>query len=333
MSLRPDMRALRYHSFGQPADVLRLDDLPVPSPGPGEALVRLTHRTINPADLLKIRARYALLPSLPATGGKEGVGIVERVGAGVTGLKIGQRVVSLGGGPTWQEFLSAPAQRLLPVPPSVSDEAAAQLYVNPLTAWLLLDALPDARPGDALVLTAGASAVARCAMQLGRRRGLRTVALVRGDTHADALRALGAEVLVASTNDETTRAQLRALVGPEGAVGVFDALAGDAGALALSALRPGGSHLVYGGLSGRPLPVGIGSLIFRDIQVRGIWLTRWAERVAAETVAQAAGELVALLPSGELTLPAEASYDLSDFHAALEHVERPGRGGKVLLTG
>ena len=327
------MRALRFHAFGPPAERLQLDDLPAPSPGPGEVRVRLTHRSINPADLLTIRGRYEQRPALPAVAGNEGVGVVDAVGEGVAGLAVGQRVVPLGAGPTWQELLIAPPERLLPVPDAVPDDAAAQLYVNPLTAWLLLRAVPEATEGDALVLTAGASAVARCAIQLGRRRGLRPIAIIRDSLHTDALRALGAEVLVADADDEDSRTRLRDLVGPEGARAAFDAVMGEAGALALSSLRRGGVHLVYGGLSGAPLPVDSGTLIYRDVRVQGVWRTHWATESPLDEVRRAVGALAGLAAEGALDLPVEARYDLADGREAVQHAVAPGRLGKVLLTG
>src|SRR5690554_820190 len=135
------MRALRYHAFGKPADVLRLDDVPTPEPGPGEVRVRLTHRPINPADLHTVLGRYGNLPALPAVGGHEGVGRVEQVGESVTGLGVGQRVVPLGVEGTWREQVVVGAGDLFAVPDEVADEDAAQLFVNPLTAWLMLEQL------------------------------------------------------------------------------------------------------------------------------------------------------------------------------------------------
>jgi NADPH:quinone reductase-like Zn-dependent oxidoreductase len=327
------MRALRHHAFGPPEAVLQLDEVPAPEPGPGEARVRLTHRGINPADLLTIRGRYGQRPALPAVGGVEGVGVVDALGEGVTAPALGQRVVPLGAEPTWQEYLVAPPGRLLPVPDVVPDEAAAQLYVNPLTAWLLLETVDAFAPGDALVLTAGASAVARCTIPLAVRRGLRPVAVVRDGAHAHALRALGAEVLVADADGADARARLRALVGPDGARAAFDAVMGEAGALALSALRRGGLHVVYGGLSGQPLPVDAGALIYRDAHVRGVWRTRWAAEAPLAEVRRAVSALADLAAEGVLMLPVEATYDLADGRTAVRHAAAPGRLGKVLLSG
>ena len=268
------MRALRFHRHGPPAEVLRLDDVPTPEPGPGQVRVRLTHRSLNPADLAAVKGSYGRLPDLPASGGNEGVGVIDALGDGVDGLARGQRVVKLGEAPTWQEAVVLDAEDALPVPDALSDEAAAQLFVNPLTAWLLLEA-SGVTEGDTLVQSAGASAVARVATEMAVARGARVVSVVRRGEHADKLRALGAEVVVASENTPEAREALREAVGRSGARAAFDPVCGEAGALLLSALADRGVHLVYGALSGQPLAVSPRDLIYKQITVRGVWRTRW----------------------------------------------------------
>jgi NADPH:quinone reductase-like Zn-dependent oxidoreductase len=334
------MRALRFHRFGPPAEVLRIDDLPTPEPGPGEVRVRLTHRSINPADLHTVRGRYGRLPALPAVGGNEGVGVVDALGAGVEGLAEGQRVVPLAAGPTWQESLLARPDDLLPVPDAVPDAAAAQLFVNPLTAWLLLAAAPALRPGDTVAQTAGASAVGRLVTQLAARRGLRVVSLVRSGEHAEALRALGAGVVVTGDVDtgdrevtEAARRAVAAAVGDAGARAAFDGVAGAAGGLLAGALADGGTLVVYGALSGKPVPVPTGALIYRAAVVRGVWRTRWFAEAPRAGSRAALEALMAEVAAGALALPVEATYDLADAAAAVAHAEARGRLGKVLLTG
>ena len=334
------MRALRFHRFGPPAEVLRIDDLPTPAPGPGEVRLRLTHRSINPADLLTVRGRYGRLPELPAVGGNEGVGVVEAVGPGVEGVSEGQHVVPLAAGPTWQEALVARAEDLLPVPDAVPDEAAAQLFVNPLTAWLLLEAAPALRPGDTVAQTAGASAVGRLVTQLAVRRGLRVLSLVRSGEHADALRTLGAEPVVTGDVDggdreaaEAARRAVREAVGDAVARAAFDGVAGAAGGLLADALADGGTLVVYGALSGRPVPVPTSALIYRRAVVRGVWRTRWfAEAPRAES-RRALAALLDEMAAGALDLPVEATYDLADAADAAAHAQARGRLGKVLFTG
>lgn len=326
------MRALRFHEHGRPADVLRLDDVPTPEPGRGEVRVRLTHRTVNPADLSLVRGTYGRSRDLPAVGGNEGVGRVEAVGEGASGVAVGDRVVKLGEAPTWQESVVVSADDVYPVPDGLADESAAQLFVNPLTAWLLLQTAPLS-PGDVLVQTAGASAVARVAAQLAVRRGARAVAVVRSGEHADRLRTLGAEPVVADDDTPETRAALQDAVGSRGAAAVFDPVAGGAGALALSSLREGGTHVVYGALSGQPLAVPPAALIYRDVTVRGVWRTQWASRAPRPALRAALDDLAQLAVEGAFALPVEATFDLSDGAEAARAAQSRGRWGKVLLTG
>src|SRR5207249_9394608 len=133
-------------AFGDPADVLTIEELPTPEPGPGQALVRMQVRPINPSDLFTIRGRYGVLPQLPATPGLEGAGVVAALGAGVNQLQIGQMVVPLGSG-TWQEYLVADADAHLAVPRGLDERAAAMLLANPTSAWLLLHEVLRVAPG------------------------------------------------------------------------------------------------------------------------------------------------------------------------------------------
>jgi NADPH:quinone reductase-like Zn-dependent oxidoreductase len=326
------MRALRFHRHGPPAEALQLDDVPTPEPGPGEVRVRLTHRSVNPADLSMVRGTYGRSRDLPAIGGNEGVGVIDAVGEGVEAGRLGQRVVKLGEAPTWQEWVVLPADQTVPVPDTLSDEAAAQLFVNPLTAWLLHDAVA-LHAGDVLVQTAGASAVARVAAQLAVRRGAHPVAIVRRESYREPLEAIGVRVVAVDENTNATRAALRDAVGERGAKAVFDPVAGATGALATSALMEGGTHVVYGALSGEPLPVSPAALIYRDVRVRGLWRTQWASRTKPSAIRDALSSLAALVVEGAITLPVAGSFDLGDAAEAVRAATSHGRWGKVLLTG
>ncbi len=326
------MRALRFHRHGPPAEVLQLDDVPTPEPGPGEVRVRLTHRSVNPADLSMVRGTYGRARDLPAVGGNEGVGTIDAVGEGVEAGRLGQRVVKLGEAPTWQEAVVLPADQAVPVPDALADEAAAQLFVNPLTAWLLHEAV-SLHAGDVVVQTAGASAVARIAARLAVRRGAHPVAIVRRESHRAPLEAIGVRVVVAEGNTKAARAALREAVGEGGAKAVFDPVAGETGALATSALAEGGTHVVYGALSGEPLPVSPAALIYRDVRVRGLWRTQWASRAKPTAIRDALSALAGLAVEGAITLPVAGSFDLGDAAEAVRAATSHGRWGKVLLTG
>src|SRR5205807_7978630 len=116
------MKSVRFDQFGEPSDVLHIVDLPKPEPGKGEVLVRMLARPINPSDLLTVRGLYGALPQLPSTPGLEGAGVIESIGPDVQGVQAGQRVILLRTPGTWQEYLIAKANSLIPVPDSISDE-------------------------------------------------------------------------------------------------------------------------------------------------------------------------------------------------------------------
>ncbi|MEL7168549.1 MAG: zinc-dependent alcohol dehydrogenase family protein [Bacteroidota bacterium] len=335
------MRALRFHTTGRPADVLHLDTLPDPEPSPGEVRVRLTHRPVNPADLLEVRGRYGTAPDLPAVAGHEGFGVVDRLGAGVPQEALGQRVVALDAGPTWQTHLVARPGGLFAVPDGIPDETAAQLFVNPLTAWLLVehvgqqqhDALAE---GAWLVQSAGATTVGRLVVQLARHAGARSVSLVRRDSDVALLEALGADAVLVVPDGFDARAvrgQIRTVTGRAPIRLGIDAVGGATGALVASALGEGGVLLSYGVLSGQPLPLDIGRVIFRGLTVQGVWRTRWFETAPPAVSRTALVYLADLIARGVLTLPVAGTYELAEIDAALAHQAQPGRRGKVLLTG
>lgn len=326
------MRAIRFSQFGPPAEVLRLEDTPLPQATAGQVRLRLTHRPINPSDLLTVSGEYGRLPDLPATPGLEGVGLVEALGEGVGGWQLGDRIIPLGVSGTWREYAVVDASRLLPVADAVSDATAAQFVVNPVTAWVMLEEELKLEPGDWVLQTAAGSTLGRLVIQLGRLRGYRTINLVRRPEQVDELLELGADA-VFCTAEAGVAERVRELTAGRGVKGALEAVGGEAGALALRALQPGGMMLVYGMLGREPLPLHTGEMLFRGLTARGFWLTHWFRQTPPAHVAATLATLMQLMADGHLLPPVEAEYDLANFREAIAHAERPGRRGKVLLTG
>lgn len=328
------MRALRFNRAGEPLDVLRLDDVPIPTPGPGEVRVRITHRPINPSDLLTVRGVYPIQPTLPGSPGLEGVGVVDALGDGVINLARGQRVISLAGVPgTWAEQLVIPAERALPVPDAVNDQVAAQVLVNPVTAWAMLhDELALAK-GDWVLQTAAGSTLGRLVIQLARHRGIHTINVVRRRAQVQPLLDAGADAVVCTENESLVD-RVRAITGGKGVRGAIDAVSGPEGADVARCLAPGGTMLTMGVLGGATLgPIDAGDLLFKGASIRGFWLTNWFMRQTPESVGHALTEVLTLLATGVMKPDVAAEYDLADFREAIAHAERPGRNGKVLLRG
>lgn len=327
------MRAVRFSSFGNPEDVLQVQDIPRPGLARSDALIRMAARPINPSDLLTIRGRYGALPALPATPGWEGAGAVEAAGAEVDASLVGHRVVLLGGQGTWQELLAAPAETVVTVPVGVPDEVAAQAVINPLSVWAMLEEL-SAAPGEWLVQTAAASALGRLVIQLARRRGLRTINLVRRAEQAKEIEALSPDVVIVG-EDDSLLDQVNAATGSDGVGFALDAVGGRLGGLVLRSLRRGGTMLVHGSLAHpEPLPVPMGRLLTRSLTVRGFWVNAWRDHTPLAAQKEAITKILAMVEAGDLRLAeVEARFDLGDVRQAVQLAAQPGRTGKVLLTG
>jgi NADPH:quinone reductase-like Zn-dependent oxidoreductase len=326
------MQSVRFHEFGNPAEVLRVEDVPRPEPGAGQVLVRMRARPINPSDLLTVRGLYGALPVPPATPGLEGTGEVAELGEGVTHLRAGQRVIPLGVAGTWQEFIVAPAAQLIPVPDRVNDRTAAQFVVNPLTAWIMTVEELDLQPGEWLLQTAAGSTLGRVVLQIAKQHGFKTINVVRRREQAEELKALGADEVIC-TDEEDIPERVREIAGKEGLHKAIDAVGGETGAAVVRALGRGGVMLVYGLLSGSPMPLDGGRMIFASTTVRGFWLGDWMRSAPPERQQAVTAEMLRSMATQEIVPPVEAAYPLSEILAAVEHSERPGRSGKVLLVG
>ena len=326
------MRSLIFHRFGDPSEVLTLEEVPTPEPGPGQVRVRLGARSINPSDVLTVRGQYGRRPKLPATPGYEAAGTIDAIGPGVADWTVGQRVIPLGVEGTWQEAIIAPETALMATPEGLPDKIACQLLANPLTAHLLLFELLDARAGDWVVQTAAGSTLGQLMIQLAKLNGINLINIIRSRRGVDALKTAGAEHIIV-TEDEDMAARFAEITGRTPIIKAVDAVAGETGGKLANALGFGATLIVYGALSMAPIPLDAGRLIFRGLTVKGFWLSDWFRTVTRETRDRTLGEVAKLLATGQLVPPVEAEYDLADAHAAIAHSERPGRTGKIVLVG
>jgi NADPH:quinone reductase-like Zn-dependent oxidoreductase len=314
--------AVRLHRFGAEPVV---ETVPLPEPGPGEVLVRMRLAPINPADLNVIAGSYGRLPDLPATLGNEGLGEVLLGGPGAT-LSPGTLVRPLDGLGTWTTQLIAPERRLLVLPTGLPDDQAAQLTVNPGTAWAILDAFGPFAPGTAIAVNAALSGVGRALIALGRQRGLRILAVVRREAALAEALALGATAAVLEGREAAK--ELRA----HGPVQLALNQVGGDSALSLGkALAPGGTLVTIGALGRQPLSMANGPLIFGELHLAGFWVSRWYERTPAGRLGTMIAELAELVRGGGLHLPVAGTFALAGIAPALACAGAPGRQGKVLL--
>lgn len=324
------MLSVKFSRFGKPEEVLEVQEVETPSPKAGEVLVKMTARPINPSDLLTVAGLYGRLPKLPATAGYEGAGVVEKLGEGVTGLQVGQRVIPLGVVGTWQEYIIASPLQLLPTPDSLSDALAAQFVVNPLTAWIMVTDELELGENDWLLQTAAGSALGQMVIQISKLKGFKTINVVRRRDQGEELKKLGGDEVVCTTDEDLVTKVMEITEG-KGVKAVIDAVGGKVGGDVLRTLASGGTMLVYGLLSMEPTPMDAGFMIFKTATVKGFWLSEWLARSSENSIA-VMKELLTLMAQGKIAPPVEATYPLDQIVEAVKHAERAGRNGKVLLT-
>ncbi len=311
------MKALIHDRFGEPADVIRLADVPAPEAGVPNAVVRVLLSPIHNHDLATIRGTYGYKPELPAVGGSEFLGEYE-----------GTRVTATGHG-AWAQEVVVPRATLVPVPDAIPDESAAQLLAMPLSAVVLFEELRVGK-GDWIAQNAASGAVGRIVMRLAQDAGVNIVNLVRSESSARELQTLGAKHTV-DTSDPQWMRQARELTGGEGFARIVDSVAGPQTLELQRLLAPFGELTIFGGLSGAAVKLDPSLMISLECTVRGFWMTSWMRRASQDARTQAAQRVFAMALGGTLPLPVAGVYPLERCAEALRAAETPGRGGKVLL--
>lgn len=321
------MKAVQFERAGIPAHILKVVELPLPEPQVGEIRVKVIASPINPSDYMFVQGLYGIRPVLPSRAGFEGVGTIDACGEGVD-MPIGTRVsfTSIG---AWGEYAIAQAKTAIPVPAEMSDEAAAQLFVNPFTAYaMVLDS--GVQAGEWLMLTAAGSAFGKMVIQVCKRKGIKTIGTVRRPNMIADLKALGANEII-DTSTESVSRRVKEITGGVGVKCILEAVAGKTAAEVLPCLAQGGTMSVYGSLSVEDMPINAGLLIFKEINLKGFWLTPWLKTAKPEHRNEVFSEVIKLLSSGEISLPVEAKYGLNDVVEAIAHNQAEGRTGKILI--
>ena len=329
------MKAVVFENYGEPDQVLQIREIAQTEPGPNQVRVRMLASPINPSDILLIRGSYGQAAQLPISPGFEGVGVIDAVGPGlfkiVRGLRLGRRVAVLGGtNGNWRESVVLPARLAVPIPSDIPDDQAASYFVNPATVVAMVRRVLGVRQGDWLLQTAAASALGKMVIRLGKHQGFRTINIVRRPDQVDELRRLGGDEII-TTNQENVTERVKAITLGKGVPFAVDAVGGAMGLSAAESLGQRGRLLVYGALSGEPIPVSSRLLIGGQKRIEGFWLAEWARAQGPLSMLRLFREIASLMRAGILITPIQASYPLADVHTAVREAEKSGRTGKILL--
>lgn len=323
-------KAVVHERYGTPREVLRVVDEPAAEPGPGEVIVRMQAAAMHIADLRTIAGAATFRLPLPRTPGFEGVGEVVRVGEGVVEPRIGERVFPALGSGTFREEVRCAAHDCLPAPAGDALQLSL-LTVNGPTAWVLLEDFAALSAGDWLVQNAANSSCGRYLIRLARRKGLRTINVVRRAEMIEELRALGGDIVLLDGDDLAAR--VRAAAGDAPIRLGVDAVAGPATQRIAECLAADSPLVSYGAMSGQRCELDFYLMFRQGIVLHGLSFVRQLRRRTPVEVRGIYAQLAALMASGELVARIAAVYPLESVIEACEHAAMTGseRDGKVVI--
>ncbi|CAL8339541.1 unnamed protein product [Gadus morhua 'NCC'] len=329
--------ALMFRRHGEPSQVVELETLELPSVGANDVLVRMLAAPINPADINMVQGTYAFLPELPAVGGNEGVAQVVEVGCQVTTLKPGDWVIPKDAGlGTWRTAAVVSENSLIQLPSDIPLLSAATLSVNPCTALRMLSDFEELQAGDTVIQNAANSGVGQAVIQIAAARGLTTINIVRDRPQfnqlSDRLKAMGASHVITEEALRLPPMQELFKTCPKPKL-ALNGVGGKSATELLRHLEHGGTMVTYGGMSKRPVTIPVGALIFKDVKVRGFWVTKWKANHAHDEkpFIDMLDELCTLIRQGKLTAPVCNQVELGDHRRALEAAMEPYASAKQIL--
>ncbi|KAK2577489.1 hypothetical protein KPH14_003586 [Odynerus spinipes] len=266
--------------YGEPVKVLHITEEAISKPSENQVAVKWLLAPVNPADINTIQGKYPSKPPLPATPGNEGVGEIIEVGGQVTNLCVGDKVVPNGTNlGTWRTHAIYEPEDLLKIPKEIGIVEASMMNVNPCTAYRMLKDFVCLKPGDTIIQNGGNSAVGLMVIQLCKIWNYRTVNVIRDRPNLqelkDQLIAIGAdEVLTESEIRKTQIFKSQKLPQPKLAL---NCISGQSATEIMRHLMHGGLMVTYGGMSREPVTVPPSALIFKDITLKGFWMTAWTK--------------------------------------------------------
>jgi NADPH2:quinone reductase len=319
--------AIRIHSYGGP-DVLKWEAVEVGDPGPGQ--VRLRHTAVG-LNFIDVYERTGLYPgALPSGLGREAAGVVEAIGAGVSELKVGDRVAyTLGVAGSYAEQRLAPVERLVKVPDSINDQTAAAIMLKGLTARALLRRTYRVQSGDAIVVHAAAGGVGLLLVQWAKHLGARVIGIVGNEAKAKLVKEHGADLVLLDTDDWVTA--VRDFTQKQGVAVVYDSVGQATFMRSLDCLKPLGMMVTFGNASGPVAPFAPLELAKRG----SLFVTRptlFHYIATRAELQEAAQELFAVVAKGAVKVHIGQTYALRDVAQAHRDLEaRRTTGATILL--
>ena len=321
------MKAMRVTKAGDP-NVLQLENLPTPKPGPGEALVRNHTIGVNFADIYMRNGSARVPVPFPFTPGIEGAGVVESVGEGVTEVKPGDRVAYAGGPGSYAEYHIAKAMQLAPLPAEFSFDQAAAVMLQGCTAHYLLHEYYPIRRGSTVLVHAAAGGMGRLLIQWLKHMGATAIGTVSTDEKAQVAREAGADHVILYTKQDFVE-EAKKITGGKGVDYIIDGVGKTTFSKNYDALRPRGWATVFGMASGPADPMVPNSLMARALTISGGSLFNFL--TTREEVLRRANDVFTGVREGWLKIRVFRTLPLDQAAEAHRLLESRATTGKLLL--
>lgn len=317
------MRAMQVTELGQP---LEMRDVATPEPAAGEVLVRIQTCGLNFGDLLIVKGTYQEKPALPATIGMEMCGVIEAVGADVTGLSVGQRVAAYSGFGGLADYAALPAEICVPIPDVMTAVDAAAFLIAYGTSHVGLDYKAHLKPGERLLVLGASGGVGLTAVELGKLMGAEVIACARGAEKLAIAKTAGADHLLDS-DDADLRTAVKALGGADV---VYDPVGGKLFDAALRACNPEARLLPLGFASGTVPQIPANILLVKNLTVLGFYWGGYT-RVNPKVLTDSFEVLFDWYAQGKLKPHVSHVLPLEDANAGLELLRSRQATGKVVI--
>jgi NADPH2:quinone reductase len=321
------MKAILVHHTGGPEE-LNYEEVDIPKPAPGQALVKITASGVNFIDVYQRTGLYKL--PIPFTLGQEAAGVIEALGEGVTGFQVGDRVAYTSVVGAYAEYSAVPAKMLVKVPKGIDLTVAAGAMLQGMTAHYLTHSTFPLKKGDTALVHAAAGGAGLLIVQMAKALGANVIGTMSTEAKAEIARKAGAdETILYTTQDFET--EVKRITDGKGVDVVYDSVGATTFLKSLNCIRPRGMMVTFGQSSG---PVGpIDPLLLS--QRGSLFLTRptLAFHIATpEELAWRAGDLLNGIASGKLNIHIEKTYKLADVQQAHRDLESRQTTGKLVLT-
>ncbi|GGR63454.1 NADPH2:quinone reductase [Nocardioides luteus] len=299
------MKAWRIGSLGEPKDVMQLEEVADPTPGPGQLVVKVLASPANFPDVLMARGLYQVKPELPFTAGVELCGEVVALGEGVStgstsGLQVGDRVIGGAALPYggFGELALMDAATTFPAPEALTDAEASSLYIGYQTGWFALHRRAHIQPGETLLVHAAAGGVGSAAIQLGKAAGATVIGVVGGPEKAEVAKKLGADVVIDRHEEDFVKV-VKEVTGGKGADVIYDPVGGDTYDRSTKCIAFEGRILIIGFAGGRIQEAALNHSLIKNYSIVGL---HWGlyNTLAPELVNECHAELTRMADEGSI---------------------------------